>query len=58
MQQRPELARALQRITDPTDFCREAVAAGQALGLVFGEADVRMAMRQGRQAWSRQWSVR
>ncbi|WP_236207715.1 aspartyl/asparaginyl beta-hydroxylase domain-containing protein [Pseudomonas tohonis] len=58
VQQRPELAQALQRITDPTDFCREAVAAGQSLGLMFGEADVRMAMRQGRQAWSRQWSVR
>ena len=58
VQQRPELAHALQLITDPTDFCREAVAAGQGLGLVFGEADVRMAMRQGRQDWSRQWSVR
>lgn len=58
VQQRPELARALQAISDPHAFCREAVAAGQALGLVFAEADVRAAMRQGRQVWSRQWSVR
>ncbi|MBO2929422.1 aspartyl/asparaginyl beta-hydroxylase [Pseudomonas sp. SLBN-26] len=58
VQQRPELAHALQLITDPTDFCRDAVAAGQTLGLVFSEADVRMVMRQARQAWSRQWSMR
>lgn len=57
VQRRPDLARVLQLITDPAVFSREAVAVGQALGLVFSEADVRMVMRQQRKAWSRQWNM-
>jgi hypothetical protein len=51
----PQLARRLQSLTDTRDFLRDVVALGEHQGLRFSEAEVRGAMRQGRQAWSDQW---
>jgi len=53
----PALAATLQALGDPRDFLREAVRLGAERGLVFSEAEVRGAMRQGRSAWSEQWRV-
>ena len=53
----PELARRLQALTDTRDFLRESVALGAAHDLHFSEAEVRSAMRQGKQAWSEQWKA-
>ncbi|MDE3740001.1 MULTISPECIES: aspartyl/asparaginyl beta-hydroxylase domain-containing protein [Pseudomonas] len=51
------LARQLQGLTDVREFIRETVALGAEQGLEFSEAEVRGAMRQGKQAWSDQWRV-
>ncbi|MGC4010596.1 MAG: aspartyl/asparaginyl beta-hydroxylase domain-containing protein [Pseudomonas sp.] len=52
-----ELANHLRKCVDSRDFIHEAVRLGESLGLHFAEAEVRAAMRQGRQAWSEQWRV-
>ncbi|WP_207886626.1 aspartyl/asparaginyl beta-hydroxylase domain-containing protein [Pseudomonas sp. 30_B] len=51
------LARQLQSLVVTRDFLREAVALGAERGLRFSEAEVRSAMRRGRQAWSEQWKA-
>lgn len=51
------LARQLQGLTDVRDFIRETLRLGAELGLPFAEAEVRAAMRQGKQAWSEQWKA-
>jgi len=53
----PALAARLQVLERAQDFVAEAVRLGTAQGLVFTEADVLSAMRQGKQAWSDQWRV-
>ncbi|WP_447749026.1 aspartyl/asparaginyl beta-hydroxylase domain-containing protein [Pseudomonas nicosulfuronedens] len=52
-----ELANHLRACADTQDFIRQAVRLGETLGLRFAEAEVRAAMRQGRQAWTDQWRV-
>ncbi len=52
-----QLAHQLRTITDTGAFLRGAVALGAGLGLHFSEAEVRAAMRQGRQAWNDQWRM-
>lgn len=51
------LARQLQGLTDVRDFIRETLRLGAELGLNFAEAEVRAAMRQGKQAWNEQWKA-
>ncbi|WP_285961082.1 aspartyl/asparaginyl beta-hydroxylase domain-containing protein [Pseudomonas tohonis] len=51
----PALAAQLRELTDVRDFQAEAVRLGAERGLAFTEADVKGAMRRGRQAWSDQW---
>ncbi|MHC5351546.1 aspartyl/asparaginyl beta-hydroxylase domain-containing protein [Metapseudomonas furukawaii] len=52
-----ELAARLRTLTDARDFPGAVVRLGMGLGLAFSEAEVRSAMRQGKQAWSDQWRV-
>ncbi|WP_447732280.1 aspartyl/asparaginyl beta-hydroxylase domain-containing protein [Pseudomonas shirazensis] len=54
---RPELAASLQALTEPQAFIEHTRQMGAAAGLYFAEADVRSAMRQGKQAWNDQWRV-
>jgi len=49
------LAARLRALGDAREFQAEAVRLAAALGLTFSEADVKAAMRLGRQAWSDQW---
>ncbi|MCL6693347.1 aspartyl/asparaginyl beta-hydroxylase domain-containing protein [Pseudomonas sp. R3.Fl] len=58
VEQDAALARRLRECVDAQAFIREAIRQGEAAGLCFAEAEVRAAMRQGRQAWSEQWTVR
>ena len=51
----PALAQRLQLLQDPDRFVAQAVLEGATLGLCFSDAEVRSAMRQGKQAWSDQW---
>ncbi|WEK32358.1 MAG: aspartyl/asparaginyl beta-hydroxylase domain-containing protein [Candidatus Pseudomonas phytovorans] len=53
--QDPALAARLQRLEAPSAFVAEAIGLGVAQGLVFTEAEVLSAMRQGKRAWSDQW---
>ncbi|BAN47406.1 aspartyl/asparaginyl beta-hydroxylase domain-containing protein [Metapseudomonas resinovorans] len=53
----PALAARLQALSDARDFLQETVALGAERGLEFSEAEVRSAMRQGKQAWNDQWRV-
>ncbi|WP_044871592.1 aspartyl/asparaginyl beta-hydroxylase domain-containing protein [Pseudomonas sp. LFM046] len=57
VEQDRELAQRLQVLTDVRDFLREAVALGVTRGLNFSEAEVRAAMRQGKQGWNEQWKA-
>lgn len=52
-----ELASRLRACVDSRDFIQATLRLGESLGLHFAEAEVRAAMRQGRQAWSEQWRV-
>lgn len=51
------LAARLRALNDTRDFQAEVVRLAATLGLTFSEAEVKAAMRQGRQAWSDQWRV-
>ncbi|MFB4391370.1 aspartyl/asparaginyl beta-hydroxylase domain-containing protein [Pseudomonas sp. LS_1] len=53
----PALARRLQALGEPQAFIAQVLRECQRLGLEFSEAEVRGAMRQGKQAWSDQWRV-
>src|SRR5690606_18948336 len=55
VEQDPQLAQQLQTLSDTQDFLHETVEQGKQRGLHFSAAEVRSAMRQGRQAWSDQW---
>ncbi|MDH4568068.1 aspartyl beta-hydroxylase [Pseudomonas sp. BN414] len=52
-----KLAQRLQSLADIREFLRESVALGAAHDLHFSEAEVRSAMRQGKQAWNEQWKA-
>ena len=55
VEQDAQLARRLRELTDVGEFQRAAVALGAEHDLYFSEAEVRAAMRQGKQAWNDQW---
>ncbi|HBX57381.1 aspartyl/asparaginyl beta-hydroxylase domain-containing protein [Pseudomonas sp. UBA2684] len=51
------LAGQLNRLENAREFAERAVQLGAQLDLHFAIDDVRSAMRQGRRAWSEQWTV-
>ncbi|RMH83613.1 aspartyl beta-hydroxylase [Pseudomonas sp. AOB-7] len=53
--QQPELAAHLRSLSDTRDFIDATLRLGEQLGLPFSEAEVRRAMRQGKQTWNDQW---
>lgn len=57
VQRDPKLALRLQALSDAREFPGQVAHLGSELGFEFTEAEVRSAMRQGRQAWSGQWRV-
>lgn len=51
----PQLTQRLQALSDSREFLHAVVALAEQQGLHFSEAEVRSAMRQGRQTWNDQW---
>jgi hypothetical protein len=49
------LAQRLRTLTDAGDFIEATLRIGQELGLEFSAAEIRAAMRQGKNDWSAQW---
>ncbi|WP_416773393.1 aspartyl/asparaginyl beta-hydroxylase domain-containing protein [Pseudomonas sp. RHF3.3-3] len=56
LESEPALCEALQGLEDTEAFIACTLALAAERGLRFGREDLRAAMRQGRNAWSRQWS--
>ncbi|QXI31361.1 aspartyl/asparaginyl beta-hydroxylase domain-containing protein [Pseudomonas vanderleydeniana] len=56
LESEPALCEALQGLDDSEAFIARTLALASERGLRFGREDLRAAMRQGRNAWSRQWS--
>ncbi|WP_090210908.1 aspartyl/asparaginyl beta-hydroxylase domain-containing protein [Pseudomonas asplenii] len=56
LESEPALCDALQSLHDSDAFIARTLALAAERGLHFGREDLRAAMRQGRHAWSQQWS--